>query len=214
MRPIYLLILWLLVTSSTPAQDHPQQECSTEGLDANHPTLSMVKAASTTGWQCYSNGKCSSFQIHRGDSIEVAHADKGWTCGYVTSADGAGAEWIRSDDLSPVNADPNPPLSAWFGAWHGGEDLVHIQSSKSTGSLLISGTATWDGLNGNKHFGDIEGEVKPLGNKLHYSEGQGEYACAVDMTLIGDYILASDNQYCGGLNARFQGVWRRGNPLR
>lgn len=87
--------------------------------------------------------------------------------------------------------------------------MVHIQASKTVGWLALDGTAAWDGLNGIQHFGNLEGEAKPTGNKLHYTRGQGEWACAVDMTLLGDYILASDNDKCGGMNARFGGVWRR-----
>lgn len=209
LRRIVLLLIPVSLASLTPAQDRPQKECSLPDLDADNQPLSVVKPESTTSWQCYSNGNCSSFQLHAGDSIEIARTENGWTCGYVTSTEGAGAEWVRNSDIAPVAADTAAPVSAWFGTWRGGEDTVHIQAGKQNGWLTVQGKAVWDGLNGNQHFGDIKGEVKPAGNKLHYSEGQGESECEVDLTLIGDYILARDNNKCGGMNARFAGVWRR-----
>jgi hypothetical protein len=203
------VLLSFFLASLGRAQNHPQEKCSLQGWDADRPHLSVVKPPSTTAWQCYGNRNCSSFELHGGDSIQVAREAFGWTCGYVVSATGAGAEWIRSDEIAPVKADSDPPLSAWFGTWQGGGDLVHIQPSKTLGSLALEGTATWEGLKGIQHLGDLEGEAKPTGNKLHYTRGQGQWACAVDMTLMDDYILASDNQNCGGMNARFSGVWRR-----
>ncbi|HLH02916.1 MAG TPA: hypothetical protein VKX25_09110 [Bryobacteraceae bacterium] len=77
---------------------------------------------------------------------------------------------------------------------------------------MLDGTAVWDGLNGSQHTGEIAGEAKPSGNTLHYVEGSGESACTMDLRLIGDYILAADSAKCGGLNARFGGVWRRTRP--
>ncbi len=207
-----LLILSLFVVSLARAQDHPQEPCSLQDDNAHSPQLSAVEPVASTSWQCYANGKCSSFEVHAGDSIQVTRVLNGWTCGYVTSAGGAGPEWIRTDDVVPVTADPDPPLSAWVGTWTGGEDIVHIHRSSKNGWLALDGTATWNGINSNQHFGNLRGEGRPTGNKLHYTEGRGEYACAVAMRLIGDYILASDNQNCGGLNARFQGVWRRKKP--
>ncbi len=187
------------------AQDHPNEQCSGSNPQAGRVQLSAVIPASATGWQCYGAGRCSSFELHAGDSIQIARVENGWTCGYVTSADGAGPEWIRSSDLAPVKAADNPPLSAWLGTWAGGEDVVHIKASATAGSLELDGEATWNGRNGNQHFGDIQGEARPAGNKLHYVK----CGCVVDMELIGDYMLASDNLQCGGLNARFGGVWRR-----
>ncbi len=187
------------------------QPCSAQGIEQNTVRLGAVRPQTTTSWQCYANnGKCSSFLIHRGDSIQIAGASGGWTCGYVTSDDGAGPEWVRTGDLALVQAVANPPLSAWLGTWKGGEDVVHIKPIPGrAGWLDLDGSAVWNGLAGNQHLGEIHGRAAPAGDKLHYTEGAGESACVVDLTLIGNYLLASDNQRCGGLNARFGGVWRR-----
>ena len=34
-------------------------------------------------------------------------------------------------------------------------------------------------------------------------------SCTVDLTLIGKYLVANDNDKCGGQNVRFWGVWKR-----
>lgn len=194
----------LVAASIAMAQDHPQKQCSWKESEIDHPRLAVVRKPSTA-WQCYRNGNCSSFERHPGDTIEVALTEDGWSCGYVSSAEGAGPEWVREDELQPVAADPNPPLTAWAGNWSGGEDRVQIQVAKAAARLIINGSAVWKGLNGIQHSGDIKGEAEPAGDTIHYAEG----SCSVEMILIGDYILAHDNGACGGLNARFGGVWKR-----
>jgi hypothetical protein len=69
-----------------------------------------------------------------------------------------------------------------------------------------------------EHFGDTKGHQRtpkdtkgnaiPSGNHLHFVE-DGPNSCTIDLTLLGKFILASDNQLCGGMNARFQGFWKR-----
>ncbi len=48
-------------------------------------------------------------------------------------------------------------------------------------------------------------ETNPAGNHLHVEDD----ACHIDLALIGRYILANDNNGCGGANVRFWGVWKR-----
>ncbi len=207
-RRICLVCSFLIFTLLALGQDHPQSMCSLPELDVGRQQLSVVKSTATTSWQCYANGNCSSGEAQRGDTVQPVNTTDGWTCGYVTTAKGAGPAWIPSSDLTAVDADANPSLKAWFGIWHGGEDLVDILPSQTNGRLTLKGTAIWNGSNGNQHFGNLKGEATPVGNELHYTDGDTG-GCVVDMKLIGDYILASDNQKCGALNARFSGVWRR-----
>ena len=48
-------------------------------------------------------------------------------------------------------------------------------------------------------------EASPGGNHLHLEDD----SCKIDLALIGKYILANDNNMCGGMNVRFWSVWKR-----
>ena len=110
--------------------------------------------------------------------------------------------------FSAGRADPNPPLTAWLGTWVQGENRITIERSNTPGKLSLDGEAYWRGGRDNVHEGAIAGEATPQGNRLHYEEGSAE-SCNIDLALIGKYLLASDNNKCGGMNVRFWGVWRR-----
>jgi hypothetical protein len=40
-------------------------------------------------------------------------------------------------------------------------------------------------------------------------EKAGRYDCAVRLRQLGPYLFAADNQYCGGANVSFTGLYRR-----
>jgi hypothetical protein len=100
------------------------------------------------------------------------------------------------------------PLSAWIGQWRQDESHISIVASKTPGKLALDGEAYWFGSNHNEHSGNISGEASPVGNQLHYSDGEGDF-CKVEFALWGKYLLANDNNMCGGMNVRFWGVWKR-----
>lgn len=153
-------------------------------------------------------------RVEPGSPVLVYTVEGPWTCGYSADRHGAGPAWFRSADLRPVAYDLHPPLAAWIGTWIGGEDRVVITlSSNGTAALHLRGNATWHGNAGVEHFGDTQGDATPSGNYLHFVE-EGPNSCTIDLTLLGSFILASDNQMCGGMNARFQGFWRRSPPPR
>jgi hypothetical protein len=58
------------------------------------------------------------------------------------------------------------------------------------------------------HTGEFAGEAASVGNHLHFMEGSAD-SCTVDLTLYGEFILAVDNDRCGGMNVRFSGTWKR-----
>ena len=131
-----------------------------------------------------------------------------WTCGYTADSHGAGPAWFRSAELRPVSYANDPPLTAWLGSWSGGKNRVRIDLSKAAPSLHFQGNATWDGVAGVEHYGDIEGDALPDGNHLHFSP-KGPAQCTVDLVLFGKFILARDNGLCGAINVHFWGFWRR-----
>jgi hypothetical protein len=68
-----------------------------------------------------------------------------------------------------------------------------------------------NGAGSNVHVGDIEGAAAPDGNRLRLLKS-GPGGCTVDMKLLGLDIVADDNMGCGGMNVRFEGIWKRVKP--
>ena len=140
--------------------------------------------------------------------VVVYRVDGDWICGYFSNRQGAAPGWVLGSDVHLISFDQNPPLRAWIGAWAGGEDRVRIQTSNAPGKLGIQGSASWHGSGDVVHTGEFSGEIAPDGNHVHFMQGDTE-SCTIDLTLFGKYILANDNDRCGGMNVRFWGVWER-----
>jgi hypothetical protein len=157
---------------------------------------------------CDSPRGCSSLRFDPGSPVLISTTDGPWTCGYSVDRHSGGSAWFRSAELHLVKYQLNPPIDAWDGTWTGGEDRVVITSSKQGKALHLEGNATWHGFNEVEHFGSTEGDAIPTGNYLHFAEG-GPDSCAIELTLAGKFIIASDNMLCGALNARFRGIWKR-----
>ena len=188
---------WFLVVVAL-GQQPPKSACDFDGFDTN-AKLAEVKTAATGYYQSLS------MKLKPGDTVVVNRVEGDWTCGYLTSRRGGASGWVRSSDIRPVLFDPNPPLTAWLGTWREGENQIRIQASKTTGKLQLDGEAYWHGIGDNVHTGEFSSEAAPSGNKLHVEDDP----CKIDLALIGKYILANDNNMCGGMNVRFWGVWKR-----
>jgi len=193
------------------AQDRPKTLCEFDGFSANPILAEVVAAKPTAGYYgCSSAKDCLAVKLAPGDPVVVFHAEPDWTCGYLSQAKGAGPGWVRSTDIRPVNFDAAPPLDAWVGTWVNGDDRIRIQTSKAPGKVELKGEAVWHGRTKDAvNTGDFAGEAAPVGNHLHFVES-GADSCTVDLTLIGKYLVANDNNLCGGQNVRFWGVWKRG----
>jgi len=176
----------VLTTASVAAsQPKPSTTCAFDGFSANPQLMELA-----------------------GDPVVVYHADGAWTCGYLTQKKGAGPGWFPSKNLRTVPFDPTPPLTAWVGTWANGDDRIHIALSKTPGKLNLAGEGIWRGRGDVVHSGEFAGEASPQGNHLHFVE-EGAESCIIDLTLIGRYLVANDNDRCGGANVRFWGVWKR-----
>jgi len=199
--------LSIVICFTAAAQDRPRKLCSFDGFSAD-PKLAEVTQATVGYFGCASAKDCLPTNLAAGDAVTPYHTDGDWTCAYIQQSDGAGPGWVKSRDLREVAADPAPPLDAWFGSWRNGQGRIRIEASRPSGKLRLAGDAEWHGVGDVVHTGNFEGEAVPEGNHLHFVEG-GAGSCTVDLTLIGKYLVASDNDGCGGMNVRFWGVWKR-----
>jgi hypothetical protein len=200
------LALWLATTSVAAGQQVPTSLCEFDGFDVRSQ-LAEAKIATTSFYGCTAGKNCLPSTLKPGDPLVVNRTEGDWTCGYLVARKGSAQGWVRSGDIRLIAFDPNPPLDAWLGEWRQGKNHISMLPSKTAGKLALEGEAYWIGTNHNEHSGEISGEASPVGNQLRYSEGEGE-GCKVDFALWGKYLLANDNNMCGGLNVRFWGVWK------
>ena len=209
---IAALGFWFFFAVAASAQDTPplklcQWDDSTSFTLEEAAGLKLPK----TYFVCKPGTVCLSSVMRRGYPVEIYKIDGDWSCGYYMDSRGAGPVWVRSVELRPVPFAADPPLRAWVGTWAGGEDSVHIALSRAPGRLKLKGNASWHGTADNVHFGDIAGDAAPDGRQLHFVEdgAAGSPPCTIDLMLYSSYIVARDNDLCGALNVRFQGVWKR-----
>jgi hypothetical protein len=210
------IVLILSIAPDCGAKSKPTEDCTFADAGFSTPPGQKVQIAEVANRAavklevCGSPNGCVEAPVSLGTPVEIYRRQGGWTCGYVSGNNGAGPAWILTDALRVVPYDDHPPLKAWLGTWTGGEDRVRIRADSVPGTVLLEGSAEWSGKY-TSHFGDTKGSASPEGNHLHFVEN-GPDSCTIEMTLLGRYILASDNQACGGLNARFQGIWKRTSP--
>ncbi|QQA76110.1 hypothetical protein [Pectobacterium parmentieri] len=58
------------------------------------------------------------------------------------------------------------------------------------------------------HFGSISASAKPTGNRLQWSDSSEGFECSGVMQLINGYLIVEDNGQCGGMNVRFNDIYR------
>lgn len=207
-----ILLTDLLGAFACSAQARPSEDCKfpENGFaTSSGQRVQIAEVMSRSTFQlevCGSPKGCIQAPVAKGTPVQIYRQQGVWTCGYVSGLDGAGPAWLRTDALRIHSYSDYPPASAWTGTWAGGEDHVKIWLASKPGALRLAGSAVWQGEH-TSHLGNTKGVVTPSGNHLHFVEN-GPGSCTIDLTLIDRYILAEDNQACGGLNARFQGIWK------
>jgi hypothetical protein len=151
------------------------------------------------------------------DEVVVGKIEKDKACASFGSTKGVIiAGWLPFKNLQLQPQSLSPQSSMWLGQWlQGPYNQLQITKSKRAGYVSVDGSVTWIASpyqeaikNGFVTVGQIQARAKPMGSHLHLTQGTGELACHVDLTLLFPYLLANDNGKCGGLNAGFFGVYR------
>ncbi len=158
------------------------------------------------------------YLVH-GDKLLVSERHPDWVCGWYFGKAREFVGWLPSRNIRPVVPPERPRLQDWVGVWipDASDDEITIRRSRSTGAISIVGYATWRGGRNNDgvqvvHTGDFAGEAIPDG--IHASVGEDKikkdrYACVVRMQLVSGNLVVNDNSFCGGMNVRFNDVYRK-----
>ena len=155
--------------------------------------------------------------INAGDMVLLGEVRGSFVKAAYSDAQGRPTEgWILRSMVEPV-AKPRSTLSAWRGHWSYDEADIDITPGKHPGSLKASGNAIWGGHDpervkmGSVHTGEFDGEAAVVADRVVFGDphSSDEGECRVSMRLIGPYLVAADNNRCGGLNVSFSGFYRR-----
>jgi hypothetical protein len=156
-----------------------------------------------------SDAKCrkNSYLIP-GDQVIVSRKFGSWMCSwYQPKKGGETVGWLPTVNLSIIDqATPTPSLEKWVGVWRHYDNSLSIKRNGSAPELKVEGQAYWRGLGDNVNEGSFAAGAAPQGNQLILKDDDG---CEVSLRLVGDYLIAHDNFQCGGMNVRFDGVYRK-----
>lgn len=147
-----------------------------------------------------------------GDTLITGRDHGPYVCAFFPNNVGGAAGWVPRDRVTALPATP-PPLSAWLGHWSDGDNNIIV--SKQGKALKLDGEAFWPSANpspeerpGGPNIGALSGLIAPRDGQAEVGDGDME-VCKARLILLPPFLIASDNGGCGGMNVRFDGVYRR-----
>ena len=150
--------------------------------------------------------RANTTSVAAGAELLTGHRLGAYVCAFDPVKDNAG--YVESARLKPLPVDASPPLKAWVGAWRQYDDKIELTAKGA--SLVVSGEAYWPSAHAaNANEGDLSGTATPKGAVVVFADSSDPDACRATLRLVGDVLVAADNQNCGGMNVSFSGVYRR-----
>jgi hypothetical protein len=148
-----------------------------------------------------------------GDEVLVNQTAEGWVCAWYAGKKYETVGWLKASQVELLPAPGKPALLDWIGTWryYDASGFIKIAAAEP-GKLEASGEAFWHGGPSGEvvHTGEMSGTAAPTGNRLILREDpQDDDFCIVNLTLLGRYLIAADNQRCGGMNVSFTNVYTR-----
>ncbi|ARJ67425.1 hypothetical protein WV31_18015 [Magnetospirillum sp. ME-1] len=155
------------------------------------------------GEMCPAEGCRRDTYLVPGDRLLTNQTNDDWVCVYFKDVGKAPViGWLPKKQLNIVTPNPHPDLDAWLGNWANDRSRLHIGLGPKSGTVAVYGTAHW-GDGPAPHTGSVEGTAMPLGNQIRIEDG----ACKINLSLVGEWLIAADNSRCGGLNVTFTSVY-------
>ncbi|MDR2208709.1 MAG: hypothetical protein LBE22_07050 [Azoarcus sp.] len=228
-----LIILSLLLPPLT--SEATETYCEHELFTSQTTSVKQAKVTATEngklhfrngGEGCPDSAKCvQKAYLVAGDKLIVTNSINDWTCSLFLGKKQSFFGWLPTKflEISPVESAPQ--LADWAGDWrtvypvdwlndnHGG-----IKITLKEGHLEVSGETVGDckerpgGYYCNE--GGFAGEAVPVGDLLIISDSYegdpltiSDDACAVQIRLIPNCLIVTDNWRCGGHNVSFTGVY-------
>jgi len=144
-----------------------------------------------------------------GDTVVTGRDLGAYRCAFFPNKVGGSAGWVDRSKLQPLPV-ATPSLQDWAGDWKDGDNGLRI--SVRGGQLHVEGDAYWPSANPTPeqrpygpNMGQVEAQATPRGSQVDFVED----SCTVHAQVLGDVLVVSDNSECGGMNVRFDGVYRK-----
>lgn len=178
----------------------------------------LYSEVSKTGDPCQRTGSCGQSGYLIAGDLVVLHAQKaGWACIEFTSRTGK-PTFQRAVPQNALRIIRQP--STLRGTWKFGDQSIFLR--RSGDKLLLRGWSQWPWQMGasaetrkrlessGPNVGNIDLSAPfPRTDTVQFGEGADENACQVALRVLGPYLLAQDNNNCGGLNVSFSGTYRQ-----
>ena len=191
-----------------PAQSGAFGEARVVGNDRLH-FLSDMDGCPGKGATCAERA-----YVLPGDRLIVGRRHGSYRCVFYPGKGGGSAGWVPEARLKLDPAGAAPALKEWLGSWHDGDNRLHFTAVGA--ALKVEGDAYWPSADpppeerpGGPNLGSIEAVAEPSGREAHFAEGSDDDSCHLRAVLLGRFLLVTDNSHCGGMNVRFDGVYRR-----
>ncbi len=207
-----------VATRAQEVEDYPANWCRNGLFASDRAEFKLAKVGGNRASRTHffrddeddcpnSTAKCEmkSYLI-AGDRVLVSRKYGRWICAWYQPQKGSETVgWLPADKLLVSEQSARPLPANWIGLWKYGKNSLDIRRDGKTGRLKVKGSAIWEGSRDNVHVGGVEAAAQPEGNELALVEEE----CRVTLKLVGDYLVAEDNSQCGGVNVRFNGVFRK-----
>jgi hypothetical protein len=196
-------------------------------INSSNPRINFVKSRSTQRECPGASATCrEKAYLVTGDTVIVSATNGTFLCASYVNAKGlVRAGWLPASAVTLQESRPETRLQDWIGTWTGNpEQEITIKKGKEDGQIVITGEATFGALDpervqrGAINSGSLEAQAIPSdgfaaftasdeGAMVFYDDGD-EFDCRARLMLLGPYLLAEDNNKCGGLNVSFSGAYR------
>jgi len=144
-----------------------------------------------------------------GDTVVTGRDRGGYRCAFFPNKVGGSAGWVDRSKLQPLPV-AVPTLRDWAGDWKDGDNSLRI--AVQGGQLHVDGDAFWPSAHPTReqrpygpNMGQVEARATPRGADVEFAED----TCRVRVHSLGEVLIVADNSECGGMNVRFNGVYRR-----
>ena len=147
--------------------------------------------------------------VVNGDTVVTGRDLGAYRCAFFPNRVGGSAGWVDRSKLQPLPV-AVPSLQDWAGNWKDGDNGLRI--TVQGGQLHVEGDAYWPSANPTPeqrpygpNMGQVEARAAPRGADVEFAED----TCKVRVHSLGEVLIVADNSECGGMNVRFNGVYRR-----
>ena len=162
---------------------------------------------------CPKEKPCGSRQkgyLVSGDVVFAGPSNRGFRCAYYGRPNGKiVAGFIPIENLKPLAEDNGMSIDFVIGTWKYESDSIKIKAA-AAGQVSADGQAYYQTAETvNEGSFSAQAPLAAGQRELVFKEGDDESSCVVKLHRRGPYLVASDNNNCGGLNVSFSGIYTK-----